>query len=82
VRAVAGQPGQAVLFVERLVHATMPWKGRGQRRSLFFKYVQKGMHCAYSRVSYSCPAGIRCRLDDRIDIDIIMVVPFPTWRHQ
>ncbi len=46
VRAVAGQPGQAVLFVERLVHATMPWKGRGERRSLFFKYVQRGMHCA------------------------------------
>ena len=37
VQSVAGQPGQAVLFVERLVHATMPWKGKGERRSLFFK---------------------------------------------
>ena len=37
VRGVHGQPGQAVLFVERLVHATLPWKGRGERRSLFYK---------------------------------------------
>ena len=36
VRGVHGQPGQAVLFVERLGYATLPWKGRGERRSLFY----------------------------------------------
>ena len=55
VRSVTGQPGQAVLFVERLVHATMPWKGRGERRSLFFKYVQRGMHCALGNMPFQPP---------------------------
>lgn len=42
VRRVEGQAGDCVLFTERLVHTTLPWVGRGERRSLFIKYVPYG----------------------------------------
>ena len=38
--------GTAVFFTERLVHSTLPWKGKGERRSLFVKYAPYGMHYA------------------------------------
>jgi hypothetical protein len=44
VTRVEGQPGQAIIFSERLMHTTVPWRGAGERRSLFFKYVSPGMH--------------------------------------
>eukprot|EP01052_Picozoa_sp_SAG31_P034696 SAG31_NODE_4090_length_3600_cov_4.861183_3_plen_188_part_00 len=44
VTRVEGQPGDAILFTERLVHSTVPWVGHGQRRTLFFKYVGYGLH--------------------------------------
>ena len=50
VTRVEGQPGDCVLFTERLVHSTLPWKGAGERRSLFIKYVPWGMH--YQDVDY------------------------------
>ena len=50
VTRVEGQPGDCVLFTERLVHSTLPWKGGGERRSLFIKYVPWGMH--YQDVDY------------------------------
>ena len=45
VTRVEGQPGQAIIFTERLVHSTVPWRGSGSRRSLFLKYVPYGCHC-------------------------------------
>jgi ectoine hydroxylase-related dioxygenase (phytanoyl-CoA dioxygenase family) len=37
-RAVTGKAGSAVLFTEALSHGTLPWHGRQERRTLFFKY--------------------------------------------
>jgi len=44
VTRVEGQPGDCILFTERLVHSTLPWTGSGERRSLFIKYAPYGMH--------------------------------------
>ncbi len=38
VRRVTGPAGTAVLFTEALVHGTLPWKGRDERRTAFYKY--------------------------------------------
>jgi hypothetical protein len=38
VRAVTGPAGTAVIFTEALTHGTLPWRGAGERRTLFYKY--------------------------------------------
>lgn len=38
MRAVTGPAGTAVIFTEALTHGTLPWRGEGERRTLFFKY--------------------------------------------
>jgi hypothetical protein len=38
VQEVAGKAGTAIIFTEALTHGTMPWKGKGDRRTLFYKY--------------------------------------------
>ncbi len=38
VRAVTGPAGTAILFTEALTHGTLPWKGAGERRTIFMKY--------------------------------------------
>lgn len=38
MRAVTGPAGTAVIFTEALTHGTLPWKGAGERRTLFYKY--------------------------------------------
>lgn len=55
VTRVEGQPGQAVIFTERLVHSTIPWRGAGSRRSLFLKYVPYGMHYTDRRYDTEAP---------------------------
>jgi hypothetical protein len=37
-RAVTGPAGTAIFFTEALSHGTLPWKGRRERRTVFFKY--------------------------------------------
>lgn len=37
------QAGDVLLFTERLTHSTVPWRGDGDRRTIFFKYVQRDM---------------------------------------
>ena len=56
VTRVEGQPGDCVLFTERLVHTTVPWTGRGERRSLFVKYVPYGAQ----RSSFSFLTLVSC----------------------
>jgi len=46
VTAVTGKTGTAVLFTEALTHGTLPWKGKQERRTVFFKYNQH--YSAYS----------------------------------
>jgi ectoine hydroxylase-related dioxygenase (phytanoyl-CoA dioxygenase family) len=38
VTAVHAPAGSAIIFTEALTHGTLPWRGRHQRRTLFFKY--------------------------------------------
>ena len=38
VRAVTGPAGTAIVFTEAMTHGTLPWRGAGERRTLFFKY--------------------------------------------
>lgn len=55
VTRVEGQPGQAIIFTERLVHTTLPWTGRGERRSLFLKYCPYGLHYTDQRYDTTLP---------------------------
>lgn len=38
VRSVAAPAGTAVIFTEAQAHGTLPWRGRDERRTLFYKY--------------------------------------------
>ena len=38
VERVTGPAGSAVIFTEALSHGTLPWTGKHERRTLFFKY--------------------------------------------
>ena len=43
VHTVAARAGTCILFTEKLQHATVPWSGAGERRTIFHKYVPHGM---------------------------------------
>jgi hypothetical protein len=38
VARVTGRAGTAILFTEALTHGALPWKGKGERRTIFYKY--------------------------------------------
>lgn len=38
VQQIPTRAGDCVIFTERLIHGTLPWKGPGIRRTLFYKY--------------------------------------------
>ncbi len=38
VQKVGGAAGTAIIFTEALTHGTLPWTGRDERRTVFFKY--------------------------------------------
>lgn len=44
VHRVEAKAGDCILFTEKLKHGTIPWSGKGERRTLFYKYVPFGMH--------------------------------------
>jgi hypothetical protein len=50
VRKVTGPAGTAVIFTEALAHGTLPWRGRGERRTVFYKYSPRPL--AWSRTFY------------------------------
>ena len=50
-QAVPGPAGSAILFTEALTHGTMPWRGQGERRTLFLKYCPRPL--AWSRRGYA-----------------------------
>jgi ectoine hydroxylase-related dioxygenase (phytanoyl-CoA dioxygenase family) len=43
VRQIAAPAGSAVIFTEALTHGTLPWKGAGERRTLFYKYSPRSI---------------------------------------
>jgi hypothetical protein len=51
VQAIAGKAGTAIVFTEALTHGTLPWKGRHERRTLFYKYSPHPS--AWSRYYYN-----------------------------
>jgi hypothetical protein len=38
MKAVTGPAGTAIIFTEALTHGTLPWTGKQERRTLFYKY--------------------------------------------
>ena len=36
--------GDCIVFAEKVSHTTIPWTGKGERRTVFFKFVPYGMH--------------------------------------
>lgn len=38
VARVTGPAGTAIIFTEALTHGTLPWRGKDERRTVFFKY--------------------------------------------
>ncbi|MEO1559957.1 MAG: phytanoyl-CoA dioxygenase family protein [Cyanobacteria bacterium J06632_19] len=38
VKSVAVKAGSAIIFTEALSHGTLPWQGKNERRTLFYKY--------------------------------------------
>jgi ectoine hydroxylase-related dioxygenase (phytanoyl-CoA dioxygenase family) len=50
VRRVTGPAGTAIIFTEALVHGTLPWQGRDERRTAFYKYTPEPL--AWSRQYY------------------------------
>ena len=36
--------GDLVIFNEATMHGTLPWRGKGERRSLFYRYTPKYLH--------------------------------------
>jgi hypothetical protein len=37
VQRIGGPAGSAIIFTEALTHGTLPWTGKGERRTLFMK---------------------------------------------
>ena len=50
VRQPVVEPGDALIFTEALVHGTMPWTAKHQRRAFLYKYSPG--HSAWSRDYY------------------------------
>lgn len=44
VQHIPMKAGDLVIFNEATTHGTLPWKGKGERRSLFYRYTPKYMH--------------------------------------
>jgi len=38
VTPVTGPAGTAIIFTEAMTHGTLPWRGAGERRTIFYKY--------------------------------------------
>ncbi|MGG6296697.1 phytanoyl-CoA dioxygenase family protein [Leptolyngbya sp. AN02str] len=51
VREISGPAGTAIIFTEALTHGTLPWRGTGDRRTLFYKYSPRPS--AWSRHYYT-----------------------------
>ncbi|MDA0989776.1 MAG: phytanoyl-CoA dioxygenase family protein [Verrucomicrobia bacterium] len=43
VQHVVGPAGTAIIFTEALTHGALPWRGRQERRTLFYKYTDTAM---------------------------------------
>lgn len=51
VREVSASAGSAIVFTEALCHGTLPWRGPGDRRTLFYKFSPRPS--AWARYYYN-----------------------------
>lgn len=56
VQQVPMKAGDCVIFTEALIHGTLPWKGPGIRRTLFYKYAP--CQLAWENRTYAPPEAI------------------------
>ena len=48
-----------VIFNESTTHGTLPWQGKQERRSLFYRYTPKYMHYAGGMYKTKNPAWVK-----------------------
>lgn len=53
VQQIPVRAGDCVIFTESLIHGTLPWKGPGVRRTLFYKYAPGNL--AWTNTVYFAP---------------------------
>jgi ectoine hydroxylase-related dioxygenase (phytanoyl-CoA dioxygenase family) len=51
VKTVTAKAGSAIIFTEALTHGTLPWQGKNERRTLFYKYSPQST--AWARYYYN-----------------------------
>ncbi|MEM9926346.1 MAG: phytanoyl-CoA dioxygenase family protein [Cyanobacteria bacterium P01_D01_bin.50] len=51
VKSVTVNAGNAIIFTEALTHGTLPWRGKNERRTLFYKYSPNSY--AWHRLYYN-----------------------------
>ena len=51
--------GDLVIFNESTTHGTLPWQGKQERRSLFYRYTPKYMHYAGGMYKTKNPAWVK-----------------------
>lgn len=51
VQPITVRAGSAIIFTEALTHGTLPWRGAGERRTLFYKYSPHPS--AWAKCSYN-----------------------------
>ena len=56
VQQVPTQAGDCVIFTEALIHGTLPWRGPGVRRTLFYKYAPGSL--TWSNQFYFAPKTV------------------------
>jgi hypothetical protein len=61
VTAVPGAAGTAVIFTEALTHGTLPWRGAGERRTLFYKYAPHAVAWSWSSYDMAGFDGLTAR---------------------
>lgn len=55
VDRVAASSGDAIIFTEACAHGTVPWEGKGERRTIFYKYCPHAVAwspCYYNADNY------------------------------
>ena len=48
VHRIEAQPGDCIIFTEKLLHGTLPWAGGGERRTLFCTHLHTPLPSAHS----------------------------------
>ena len=47
IQGIKAEPGDAIIFTEQLLHGTLPWTAKHQRRTVIYRFAPAG--AAYGR---------------------------------